>query len=244
MAHVYPSLLSPPVAFARPPTGPDRGEPPARHWKQAIAAGATGLAGEVHVSADGEAVIHDGPALRLGLRRRPIAALASTELPSWLIRLEQLYGWCPAEVHVALDVAEEAVDAVATLARRHPTRAAGRLWLCSSNWRQVATWRQALPGARLVQVSRLRAIPEGPERRAASLAAAGLDAIRLHESDWNAGLTTLFHRFGLLAIAGSTRHRHRLEALVAAGTDGVTSDQVAELVDAVATVGAGSRDPS
>ena len=68
-------------------------------------------------------------------------------------------------------------------------------------------------------------IKEGPERRAALLAEAGVDAINLHQSDWTGGLTTLFHRFrryafglGRPARAGAADaaahgHRRRLQRL-------------------------------
>lgn len=224
-------LLKPPIAFAHPATGTDGVQPPALRWQAALEAGASGLAGEVHLTRDGEAIIHDGATIRLGFRRRPIASLMAGELPSWMVRLSDVYRTCTLSHHLALEVTNESVDVVVGLARE--AGAERHLWLCANDWRQVATWRDRVGASRLVQVTRLRAIDEGPERRAASLAAAGIDAIRLHDSDWNAGLTTLFHRFGLFALAGTTRHRHRLDALLAAGTDGVTSDEVATLVQAV-----------
>jgi glycerophosphoryl diester phosphodiesterase len=85
-----------------------------------------------------------------------------------------------------------------------------------------------------VDSTRLRALRDGPERRAAQLADAGVDAINLHHSDWSAGLTTLFHRFGVLAFGWDAQHERVLDGLLAMGIDGVYSDHVDRLVDSLA----------
>src|SRR5437773_472664 len=76
--------------------------------------------------------------------------------------------------------------------------AAPRLWLCHPDWTVVAAWRERFDDVKLVDSTRLRAMRSGPERRAAELAAAGVDAVNLHHTDWTGGLSTLFHRFGVL----------------------------------------------
>jgi glycerophosphoryl diester phosphodiesterase len=75
---------------------------------------------------------------------------------------------------------------------------------------------------------------EGPERRAARLSEAGVHAVNLHYSDWNLGLTTLFHRFGVLALAWDCQHEAQLASILADEIDGVYSDHVDRMVDAVA----------
>lgn len=237
MADRFPSLLQPPIAFVRLAEGADASDDALAWLRAAVDLGATGLACEVHLSADGQAMVHSGPMLRSGLRRQPLASLAANRIPPSIPSLDRVYDGCGSGLHLAASVVDEAtVDAVVGVAREAGGGADERLWLCSSDWRQAASWRDRSGSARLVQVTRLRAFDEGPERRAATLAAAGIDAITLRESDWNAGLTTLFHRFGLLALAGATRHRHRLDAVLAAGVDAVTSSQVHDLVSAVAAL--------
>ena len=90
------------------------------------------------------------------------------------------------------------------------------------------------PTCTLVDSTRLRRIREGPERRAASLAAAGIDAVNMHASDWTAGLTTLFHRFDRLAFGWDAQQERVLRALLAMGIDAIYSDYVDRMVDALA----------
>ena len=69
----------------------------------------------------------------------------------------------------------------------------------------------------------------GPERRAAELAEAGVDAVNLHHSDWSGGLTTLFHRFNRYCIAWDAQHVRLIKDLFRMGVDGVHSDHVDRL---------------
>ena len=87
-------------------------------------------------------------------------------------------------------------------------------------------------GARLVDSTRLGKIKEGPERRAAVLAAEGIDAINMHHTDWSGGLVALFHRFDRVAFGWDMQHEHVLSAALRMGLDGVYSDWVDRMVDA------------
>ena len=69
------------------------------------------------------------------------------------------------------------------------------------------------------------------------MAEAGIDVVNLHHSDWSAGLTTLFHRFGRLAFAWDAQHERVLKDLMRMGVDGIYSDHVDRLVDAVGPAG-------
>ncbi len=77
---------------------------------------------------------------------------------------------------------------------------------------------------------------DGPERHAARMAAAGIDAVNLPHSDWSGGLTTLFHRFGLLAFGWDAQFERVLDALIDMGIDGVYSDHVDRMVDALGRI--------
>lgn len=88
------------------------------------------------------------------------------------------------------------------------------------------------PGALLVDSTRLHKIKEGPERRAATLASEGIDAVNMHHSDWNGGLVTLFHRFERCAFGWDMQHHHELRPALRMGLDGVYSDWVDRMVDA------------
>ena len=111
-----------------------------------------------------------------------------------------------------------------------------RLWLCAPDWRTLRELRGR--GARLVDSTRLGKLKEGPERRAATLAAEGIDAINMHHSDWNGGLVALFHRFRIVAFGWDMQHDWVLENALRMGLDGVYSDWVDRMVDAyTATLG-------
>ena len=86
---------------------------------------------------------------------------------------------------------------------------------------------------KLVDSTRLRRIKEGPERRAATLAEAGVDAINMHATDWTGGLTTLFHRFERLAFGWDAQFDRVLADAAGDGVDGVYSDHVDRMVDAL-----------
>ena len=56
----------------------------------------------------------------------------------------------------------------------------------------------------------------------------------MHHSDWTGGLTTLFHRFELECFGWDAQQPRILDALLAMGIDGVYSDHVDRMVDAMA----------
>jgi glycerophosphoryl diester phosphodiesterase len=107
----------------------------------------------------------------------------------------------------------------------------------------VIAWRPIASDARLVDSTRIRRVREGPERRAAALADAGIDAINLHHSDWTGGLTTLFHRFNVMTFGWDAQFERVLDGLLDIGIDGVYSDHVDRMVDALARSSAGSGQP-
>ncbi len=85
-----------------------------------------------------------------------------------------------------------------------------RLWLCAPQWEIAAP--PAWPGAKLVDSTRLSRIKEGPERRAATLRAEGIDAVNLHHTDWNGGMVALFHRFDRVTFGWDMQEPHILQA--------------------------------
>jgi glycerophosphoryl diester phosphodiesterase len=218
-------LRRPPLAFARAP------ENSLEAFRRAIELGATGVQTRAWVTADGAVVLaHDG-VVRRGLRRRPVAQLRRDEIGSALPTLPELYGVCGTTVELSVDVSDpDAAEAVVAVARSVDPGAPKRLWLCHPDWKVVASWREPFPDVHLVNSTRLRAVREGAERRAASLASAGVDAVNLHYTEWTGGLTTLFHRFELLAFGWDAQHDRVIRELVGMGIDGVYGDHVDRLV--------------
>jgi glycerophosphoryl diester phosphodiesterase len=227
-----PSLLDPPILFAHRGGRAHASENTIAAFELGLRLGATGLESDAWLTADGIAVLdHDGR-VRSGLRRRPIAGYTRAELPAHVPTLAELYATCGSEFHLSLDVKDKAAfDTIIEVAQAADNDPLSRLWLCHSNLDTLVGWRARCADVRLVNSTRLQHLPRGPERRAAELAASGIDAINLHHSDWSGGLTTLFHRFERLAFAWDAQHERVLRGLLRMGIDGVYSDWVDRMVD-------------
>ena len=109
-----------------------------------------------------------------------------------------------------------------------------RLWLCEPDVARLRELRPVDADVRLVNSTKLSRMKEGPERRAAVLSDAGIDAVNLHHTEWTGGLTTLFHRFRRVCFAWDLQFEHVLRAVLRMGIDGVFSDHVDMMVDAIA----------
>ncbi|MDQ3681275.1 MAG: glycerophosphodiester phosphodiesterase [Actinomycetota bacterium] len=233
MSAPHRSLIRPPIAFAHRGARAHAPENTLQAFRLALELGATGLESDVWVSADGVPILdHDG-SVRFGLRRRPVAELAAGALPAHIVSLERLYHECGSSFQLSLDVKDPAAAGPVVAVAGQFGEATGRLWLCHPAWRQVAEWRSLSDDLHLVDSTRLRRIKEGAERRAATLADAGVDAVNLHHTEWTGGLTTLFHRFGRYAFAWDCQHQRVLTGLLAAGVDGVYSDHVDRMMAAL-----------
>jgi glycerophosphoryl diester phosphodiesterase len=188
------------------------------------------------VTADGEVVLdHDGlvagPRWR---RRRSIGELRHGGLPSHIPTLRELLETCGTGYHLSLDLKDAGAGAaVIDVVRSVDPAMLPRVWLCHPDVPTVASLRSLDPTVKLVDSTRLDRIKEGPERRAAALSAAGIDAINMHYRDWTGGLTTLFHRFELLTLAWDVQQRDQLHNVIRMGIDGVFSDWVDRMMDAL-----------
>jgi glycerophosphoryl diester phosphodiesterase len=228
-------MLRPPIGFAHRGARAHAPENTIEAFALALKLGATALESDVWLTADGVPVLeHDG-VVAGRLRRRSIGSVARRDLPESIPALADLFAECGTDFDLSLDVkegSEAAARAVISVASE-----AGmdlqRLWLCHHEWETVAAWRELSGTVRLVDSTRLRRIKEGPERRAASLSEAGIDCINLHHTDWTLGLTTLFHRFEVLAFGWDAQHERVLDNLLAAGVDGIYSDHVDRMLAAL-----------
>ncbi len=230
-----PAIIAPPYAFAHRGARAHAPENTLEAFTLALRLGATGLESDVWLTADGEAVLdHDGVAGGR-VRRRAIGQVTRAELPGHIPTLDDLYATCGTDVAVSLDMKDVAAfDRVIDVARAAGGRALENLWLCHHRWEQAVEWRARCADVRLVDSTRLGRIKEGAERRAATLASKGIDAVNMHHLDWTGGLTTLFHRFGVLAFAWDAQIPRVLDELVDLGIDGLYSDHVDRMVSAVA----------
>jgi glycerophosphoryl diester phosphodiesterase len=227
-----PSLLVPPIAFAHRGASAHVPANTMEAFRLGLRLGATGLESDVWLTGDGVPVLdHDG-VVRHGLRRRPIAAVDRAALPAHIPALEDLYGECGADYQLSLDLKDQAA-APSTLAAARAAGAADRLWLCHADRVVLAGLRAEAGATHLVHSTRLRRMPQGPERLAAQLAQDGIDAVNLHRSDWSGGLTTLFHRFGRLTFGWDAQHERMVLDLLDMGIDAVYSNHVDRMMEAL-----------
>jgi len=230
------SLRRPPIAFAHRGGRAHAPENTLEAFNLALRLGASGLESDVWLTADGVAVLDHYGRVGSRLRRRTIAEVRCSALPEHVPTVADLYAECGTAFELSLDVKDtDAAEATLEVARAAGGGAAERLWMCHPDLDVVVGWRTLWPTVQLVNSTRLRLMRHGPERRAAELAESGIDAVNLHHSDWSAGLTTLFHRFGRLAFAWDAQHERVLRDLVRMGIDGIYSDHVDRLVEAMGT---------
>jgi glycerophosphoryl diester phosphodiesterase len=229
-----PALRTPPIAFAHRGASAHAPENTLEAFALGLRLGASGLESDVWLTADGVAVLdHDGVVGRRP-RRRSIALVEHRHLPPHVPTLEELYATCGTEFDLSLDVKDpQAAETVVAVARAAGDDTLGRLWLCHPDWQQVAEWRALADDVRLVDSTRLSRMKGGPERRAATLARVGIDAVNLHNAQWTGGLTTLFHRFDVLAFGWDAQQPRELDELLDMGIDAVYSDHVDRMTDAL-----------
>jgi glycerophosphoryl diester phosphodiesterase len=227
-----PARRSPPIGFAHRGARAHARENTLESFLLARRLGATGIESDAWVTSDGQVVLdHDGVIGRL--RKRPLVDYERTSLPGHIPTLEDLYLACGTDYELALDIKDAAaIQPVVETAKRYC--ATDRLWVCHHDWRLVASWRALDPEIKLVDSTRLRSMKDGAERRAAQLADAGIDAVNMHVSDWNGGLTTLFHRFERFAFAWDAQFERQLDEVVDMGIDAVFSDHTDRMVGVIA----------
>jgi len=237
---VIESLRQPPIAFAHRGGRAHAPDNTLEAFRLALRLGATGLESDAWLTADGVPVLdHDGRvrARRLGLMRSaPISTVPRSGLPDHVPTLAELYAECGTGFELCLDAKDQAAaEAVVAVARAGGEGAHLRLWICHADWQLLARWRKnpGFEGVHLVDSTRRRDMRQGPERRAAQLAEAGIDAVNLHYTDWTGGLTALFHRFERLTLGWDAQHERIIRDLLRMGIDGVFSDHVDRLVDAM-----------
>lgn len=233
MAPRIPALLIPPIGFAHRGARAQERENTLAAFTRALEMGATGLESDVWVTADGQAVLdHDG-VVSLGRwrRKRPMSDCRRDELPDHIPTLAELYRHCGGDFELSLDLkdggaAPAVIDSVDEAAARAGLELRRRIWLCHPDVDTLAGMRDRWPDVRLCNSTRLSRMSDGPERRAAVLAEAGIDSVNLHQTDWTGGLVTLFHRFGILCFGWDAQQPRVLNELLDMGIDGVYSDYV------------------
>ena len=227
-----PTLGLPAVLFAHRGARAHAPENTLEAFGLATRLGATGLESDVWLTADGRAVLdHDGVVGGV-LRRRRIAQVERADLPAHIPELRELYETCGADTDLSLDIKDpEALGPVLDAA--DDAGALARLWLCHPDLELLASWRERVGPARLVHSTRIAVMERGPERHAAQLREAGVDAVNLHQSEWGGGHVALYHRFRRFCLGWDAQHVRIIKSLLAMGLDGIFSDHVDRMVECV-----------
>lgn len=237
MQQRLPSLLDPPLTFAHRGARAHAPENTIEAFELGLRLGATGLESDVWLTADGVPVLdHDG-VVRRGVRKHPISSYARADLPPHIPALADLLDACGTDYALSLDLKDpDSAEAIVDVVHRADPSMVERVWLCEADLGRVIALRRRFGDlgrpVRLLQTTRLGRISGTPEARAADLARAGIDGINLHRTDWTGGLTTLFHRFELVAFGWDMQLEHELRDSLRMGLDAVYSDHVDVMADA------------
>ena len=235
MATRLPPLLDRALLFAHRGARVGERAPALDALSTALRLGATGLRVDAWSTRDGVVVL-DRSGLARRFPRRRITDVDHEAVAASMITVDDLFDLVDEVDGVPIRVgAPDDVTALAVAEAAERRGITDRLWLAHSDLDVLARWRDAAPLVRLVDVASLEALPQGPERRAAELAAARIDAVALGEGDWSGGLVTLFHRFEVLAFADGAHHERQLARLIDMGIDAVSGDHVDRMVAVAAT---------
>ncbi len=223
-----------PITFAHRGARSELPENTLGAFRRALELGATGLETDAWLSQDGEVVLVHDDVVRLGrLRRMPVARtpaalLARAGVPT----LTELYETLGTDFELSVDLKTAEVGAgVLEVAGAHAATA--RLWVCSGSARLLEELRERASAARLVHTTNRRVLDVALERHASNLAAAGIDAVNMHHTDWTAGLVGLYHRFGRKVFAWDVQTVRHLRAVLAMQVDGLYCDDVRRMVGTV-----------
>jgi glycerophosphoryl diester phosphodiesterase len=225
-----------PITFAHRGARTEAPENTLPAFRRALERGAAGLETDAWLSADGEVVLVHDRVARRGLRRRSVPKSSAADLASLGVpRLAELYTELGSAFELSIDVKDRAAaEPIVALARSAGDDSPGRLWLCHASVRFLAGLRERMPDVKLVHSRRRQHIEAPIERHAADLAAAGIDTMNLHHSEWTAGLVALFHRFDVRAFAWDVQQVRHLRSMLRIEVDAVYCDRVDRMVNTVA----------
>ena len=233
MQQRLPSLLGSPILFAHRGASAYAPENTLDAFALALKLGSNGLESDIWATRDGVLVLdHDG-IVKSRLRSKPIAEMNKSALPAHVPTLEELLQHCGTQYQLSLDIKDPAVfKTIESTVTNIDGSMLERMWLCHPSYEMLINNRSLITTCKLVDSTRLAKIKEGPERRAATLAANGIEAFNMHYSDWNGGLVELFHRFNIVSFGWDMQHESVIETGIRMGLDGVFSDWPDRMVEA------------
>jgi glycerophosphoryl diester phosphodiesterase len=208
-------------------------------FRYALEHGARGLETDARRSADGEVVLAHDEWLRARIvgivpwRLRVPATSAERLGRHGAPRLVDLYDQLGSDYELSIDLkAPDIGQQVIELARERGD--AHRLWLCSASTTRLRGLREEAIEVKLVHSQLRSRLSHTIERHAADLAAARINAMNMHHSEWSRGLVELFHRFEVRAFAWDVQEVRHLRSMLGIGIDAVYCDDVDRMVASVA----------
>ncbi len=202
----------------------------------ALAMGIRGVETDAWLTADSVPVLCHAGLVRTLSGRKPIASLQSGDLPHEVPSLAALYRTCGSAFDIAIDVLDPATaEPLVAAAVAAGTGAAERMWLCSTNLDELASWRALHPGIHLVHSDsdwrRHRADPRSHARR---LSALRIEVLNLQHRYCGPAVVAACHSEQILLFAWGVQHTwlmRRLRRLW--GVHGIMSDHVDRLLAAI-----------
>lgn len=157
--------------------------------------------------------------------------LTVDDLPAHIPRLEELFETCGLDYDLSIDLKDPATfRAIIDLASRNGFDL-DRLWLCHTDLPVLESMRREMQHVQLVESLRLRSLKSSFESHCAILAAKQINVVNMPVAEWNGGMTTMVHRFGLLAFGWDAQLPRTLSSGLRMGLDAVYSDVVDVMVD-------------
>lgn len=234
------TILDETILFAHRGARADARENTMAAFELAVELGATGLETDAWMTADGQVVLdHDGVVRSsLRLRKAPIASIPRDDLPEHIPLFSDVFARFGREVELSVDLKDDRVAAaIIEHVRAVDAARLEHVWLCDPDLGTLVELRERYPSVRLVNSIRLRNLPDTPERWAHRLASQRIDAINMRAPDWDLGLVTLFHKFGVAAFMWDVQQAHELANAMSLGVDALYSDHVRRMVAASRVTG-------
>ena len=208
-------------------------------FRYALEHGARGLETDARRSADGEVVLAHDEWLRANLagilpwRLRVTTTSARRLGHHGAPRLVDLYDELGSDFELSIDLKTPDIGSqIIGLAREQGDP--HRLWLCAASTKRLRALRGQANEVKLVHSQLRSRLSPTVERHAADLAAARIDAMNMHHSEWSRGLVELFHRFEVRAFAWDVQEVRHLRSMLRIGIDAVYCDNVDRMVATVA----------
>jgi len=227
-----PRLVQEPIIFAHRGASAHAPENTLQAFQLALRLGSNGIETDVWTTSDGVVVIdHDGYR-RSPFGRRWIRSFAHASFPFALSSLDAvLDALSSTSFCLSIDIKDDSAfePTIGSVRRRG---IAHHVYICHPDLSTLTEWSTVKQETHLVHSTRLKVLKEGPEQHAAALARMGIYACNMHHTDWNGGLVTLYHRFGIAAFAWDVQHGSVASNLVRMGIDALYGDDVTVLREA------------